>query len=84
MRIHELIDRDITDAEVVIIAQRGRKRFEIPRDFVWPATDEAIDAVSIATRLMPEAANRLHVFATHRSEAWTSLVGDENWERLDD
>jgi hypothetical protein len=80
----EPIGRDVTDADIVIIADRGRKPFQLPNDFVWPAKDQSIDAVSIAARLQHDAANRLHLFASSDSEGWNSVIGGKNWERVDE
>jgi hypothetical protein len=82
--LREDVNRDITDAEVLIIAERGRMRLEMPANFAWPTEGEPIDAASIAARLFPDAASRLHVFAPRETEGWTSVSETASWERADD
>jgi hypothetical protein len=84
MLARDFLVRDVTNAQVVIIGLRGRKPFQLPKDFVWPGNDQPIDAVSIAARVEPGAANRLHVFASHETEGWISVIGGKNWERVDE
>jgi hypothetical protein len=84
MLVREPLDRDVTDAEVVVVADRGRRQFELPRDFAWPAKGEPIDGISIATRLAPHSSNRLHLFAPRKCDGWSSVIGDENWKRIDE
>jgi hypothetical protein len=70
---------DVTDAEIVIIAERGKVRLDLPRDGVWLDEEGTINASAIAARLYPDAARKLHVFAAARTEGWTSMIGDDSW-----
>ena len=76
--------RDVTNAEIVIVAVRGQPRFDLPEDFAWPSIGESIDANSIVARLVPDAVNKLHVFASAETEGWSSIVGDANWSHADE
>jgi hypothetical protein len=70
---------DVTDAEIVIVAERGKVRLDLPRDGVWLDEAGTINPSAIAARLYPDAARKLHVFATARMEGWTSMIGDDSW-----
>jgi hypothetical protein len=73
---------DVTNIEVIVVAERGRGNlFPIYFDR-WPADDGPLDARSIAARLAPTASQRLHVFATDSTEGWTCVVGDDSWADL--
>ncbi len=76
--------RDVTNAEIVIVAVRGQPRFDLPEDFAWPSIGEPIDANSIVARLVPDAVNKLHVFASAETEGWSSIVGEANWRHADE
>jgi hypothetical protein len=70
---------DITDAEVIITAQRGEMRLSAPEDDMWLDDAGPIDAVKVAVRLCPAASRRLHVFAPAQTDGWRCLVGDDSW-----
>jgi hypothetical protein len=75
---------DVTDAEVLIAAERGDIEFNAPED--WP--DDA-DPIEIAQRFYRDASSRpLHLFATPeaaKAEANKSrrvIIGDDSWLEL--
>jgi hypothetical protein len=78
------LDADITDAEVIVMAERGPRDGDPPVDFEWFPHGEALDAVSLASRLAPNAANRLHLFATADRSGCTTVVGEANWSQTDE
>ena len=75
---------DVTDAQVVIIAARGQRDWSDFATFRWLADGESLDAVSMASRLVPYAKNRLHLFATAQSDGWNSIIGEANWSQADE
>ncbi|WP_157787870.1 hypothetical protein [Bradyrhizobium elkanii] len=82
--VKEPADTDVTDAELLIIAMRGepdRVRFA---DFEWFSPDEPLDPVALAAGLVPDAVNRLHLFASMETAGWHSVVGDANWSYADE
>jgi hypothetical protein len=72
---------DVTEEEVVVLAQRSSQDRVRYSEFTWLDDDETVDANSLVSRLVPTAANKLHVFASVRCEGWDSLIGDENWDQ---
>jgi hypothetical protein len=72
---------DIADAEVIVTAERGRRPDEdlaLPQGGTWPA-EMSGDPTAIADRLVPNAVNKLHVFASTMLDGWQSLVGPDSW-----
>ena len=74
----------ISAASVAIVAVRGRKRFDLPEDFSWPSIGERIDVNLIGASLVPDAVNKLHVFASTETDGWYSIVGEANWSHADE
>ena len=71
---------DIGGADVVIVGIRGSVQPILLTSDSWLSEkDEVLDPVAIAERLFPDAERKLHVFATERSDSWSTLIGDENW-----
>jgi hypothetical protein len=70
---------DVTDAEVIITAERGEMRLNSPEDESWLDDAGPIDPLEVAARLCPAASRRLHVFAAAQAEGWSCLVGDDSW-----
>lgn len=70
---------DITDAEILVVAERGGMRFAWPQDSGWADGSGEIDVLAIANRLYPRAQRKLHVFAPALAEGWTSFVGADSW-----
>jgi hypothetical protein len=69
---------DVSRAEVVVVAVReGWAEDQVGID--WLRDDEALDPIRLASRLMPDANSRLHLFASAQTDGWCSIVGDENW-----
>jgi hypothetical protein len=72
---------DVTDEEIVVLAERTPKDRLLYSEFSWLADDEAADANALADRLVPSAANKVHVFASARHEGWDCLIGEANWDQ---
>src|SRR5207253_4800999 len=72
---------DVTGAEVLIVAHRKQTEFAI--NFTWLAESEALDAKTLAERLIPDPGRKLHLFAPEHSDEssdeWISIVGKANW-----
>jgi len=81
--VREPVDADVTAMQVIVIAERGVGGDYIP-DFQWLPDDEPLDAASLASRLMPDAKNKLHAFASAKSDGWCSIVGEANWSQVDE
>jgi hypothetical protein len=76
--------RDVTNAEIVMVAVRGQKRFDLPENFAWPPIGEPIDINSIVAALVPDVENKLHIFASDETEGWSSVIGEANWSQADE
>jgi hypothetical protein len=70
---------DVTDAEIIITAQRGDMRLRPSEDGGWLDHVGSIDPLAIAARLFPATSRRLHVFASAKADGWRCLVGDDSW-----
>jgi hypothetical protein len=81
--LRDPVDPDVTDAQVVVIATRGRREIDQVGDLQWLPYGEPLDAVGLAARLVPDAKSKLHLFATQVSEGWCSIVGEANWRDAD-
>jgi hypothetical protein len=77
-------DPDVTNTQVVVIATRGQRNSSDLAEFHWLAGAASIDPVSLASRLVPDAENRLHLFATAESDGWNSIIGEANWSPSDE
>jgi len=73
---------DITDAEIIIMAERGKMRLSPPEDGGWLDDAGPIDSLAIAARLCPDASSRLQVFAPAQADGWRCLVGDDSWAEV--
>lgn len=82
--VREPIDADVTGAQVIAIAERGGRGSDHIPDFQWLPDGEPLDAGSLASRLVPAAANKLHVFAPTGAEGWCSIIGEANWSQDDE
>jgi hypothetical protein len=80
--VREPVDADVTGAQVIVIAERGVGGDHIP-DFQWLPDGESLDDGYLASRLVPDAKNKLHAFASAPSDGWCSIVGEANWGRSD-
>lgn len=80
--VREPVDADVTGAQVIVIAERGVGGDQIP-DFQWLPDGESLDDGYLASRLVPNAKNKLHAFASAPSDDWCSIVGEANWSQSD-
>lgn len=69
---------EVTDADVIVVLQRGEVFLRPPNDPRWFDHD-VLDPVVVASRLFPDAAKRLHMFARSQAPGWKSVIGAENW-----
>ena len=67
----------VTDAEVLITAERGE--MQLSPSEAWLNDAERIDAPTMAARLYPLTSRRLHVFAAAHTDGWHCLVGNDSW-----
>lgn len=77
-------DPVVTNAQVVVIATRGARDSSDLADFQWLTGGASLDNVSLANRLVPDAENKLHLFATAESDGWNSIIGEANWSQTDE
>src|SRR5262249_16686190 len=63
---------DVTDAEVLIMAERGEMRLSPPEDWLVEGK-EMIDAPALAARLHPAPSRQAQVFAPARTGGWRRL-----------
>jgi hypothetical protein len=82
--LRDPIDPDVTQAQVAVIAVRGRRDDKLITNFRWLPHGEPLDAISLAEQLVPKAKNKLHLFATAETEGWCSIVGETNWSHADE
>jgi hypothetical protein len=82
--IKDPADPDVTDAQVIVVATRGQRDIEDLASFQWLPDGERLDAVALASRLVPDAKSRLHLFASAESDGWNSIIGEANWRQADD
>jgi hypothetical protein len=77
-------DSNVTNAQAVVIASRGRRDIEGITELPWLGPDESLEPVSLASRLVPNAKNKLQLFATMQTDGWSSITGDANWGQADE
>ena len=82
--LRDPIDPDVTDAQVIVVTMRGRRGIEGLASFQWLPDGEPLDAVALASCLMPDAKTRLHLFASARFDGWSSTIGEANWSQADE
>jgi hypothetical protein len=75
---------DVTDAEMVIVAARAQRAAVRFRDFQWLRDGGPLDAASLACRLVPEARNKIHLFARADTVGWEPILGEANWSQADE
>jgi hypothetical protein len=81
--VREPIGSNITDAELVVIADRRQTSLKL--EFNWLSSDEPFDVISMAEQLVPTAGRKLHFFAKDeepsvvRLGVWMSFTGASNW-----
>lgn len=68
----------VTEAEILITAQRGGVVPELSAIHDWLVERQPIDLNDLAQRLYPAATTRLRAFAEAAAEGWTCLLGDGN------
>jgi Arm DNA-binding domain len=74
---------EVTEAQVIIVADRGSGNRARLSEIVWPAEGETIDPLTLAAQLVPDARKKLALFASEDTDGWQSIVGDANWGQVD-
>jgi hypothetical protein len=67
---------DVTTAEVIVVAKRSPGNDVT--EFDWLHGD--IDLHELASRIAPDAKNKLYLFAPEETDGFFCIVGDANWE----
>jgi hypothetical protein len=70
---------EVTDFDVVIIANRGEVEPLLLTDWTWLDAETTLDPISIANRILLNSERRVHMFASAQAEGWQSLIGDAAW-----
>ncbi len=76
--VNKPIEPDVTTAEVIVIARHASS--SIMSDLEWL---EIQDIRAFASRVAPDAQNKLHLFATEETEGYVCIVGDANLELVE-
>jgi hypothetical protein len=69
---------DVTEAQVVVIAERGDVTCALPQNCEFLA---ATDTSAILAELFPQWTKTLHVFAREQTAGSICLVGDDSWNK---
>jgi hypothetical protein len=77
---HPPKNAEVTNAKIVIAAERGSKEPILAGFDIWSADPGEIVPNLLATQLHAAADKKLHAFASEPSEGWASIIGDSNWE----
>jgi hypothetical protein len=75
---------EITGEQVIIVTERGSSGRAQVSEIEWISQTVAIDPLSIAARLVPDAKNKLCLFASAETDGWQSVIGDSNWSQADE
>jgi hypothetical protein len=75
---------EVTGAQAIIVAELGSSGRAHLAEIEWLTNDEPIDPLVLAARLVPDAKNKLNLFASAEADGWQSLIGDANWSQVDD
>jgi hypothetical protein len=75
---------EITDEQVIIVAERGPADRAYLSDIAWFPPGELLNPTSLAARLIPDAAKKLRLFASETADGWRCVVGDDNWSVVDE
>lgn len=70
--------RDITDADILVVAKRGAARLDLPGNS-WGGEGGVLEPLDVAARLCPDAARRLHLFASAQAQGWCCVRPEESW-----
>jgi hypothetical protein len=76
-------DPDVTDALAVFIVSRSPVPLPYS-ELAWLPADRTLDAIELATRLVPGAKNKLQLFADVSADGWDSIIGNANWGVTDE
>ncbi len=69
---------DVTDDPVLVIAARGEMEISLPKGG-WLGDVGPLEAAKVVERLVPDAKQRLHAFASVKSEGWRCLMNGDAW-----
>jgi hypothetical protein len=76
--VQPVTSRKITEAEILVIAKRGRARVDLPEG-AWLGDKHALQPLEVAGQLCPDANRRLHLFASAQSQGWCCVPSDDAW-----
>lgn len=82
--VHTPNSPEVTDATLIVVAQRGSEDRANIAEIGWLLPGEAFDPFALAYRLVPGARSKLNLFASADTEGWHSIIGDENWRLADE
>ena len=71
-------DPNVTDATVVVVGEAAAATDTDLCAPEWFSPGEPLDVHTLADRLVPNAKNRLHLFASAETEGWCSLIDQTN------
>jgi hypothetical protein len=74
---------EVTEAQVLIVAERPSGNRARLSEIVWPTEGETIDPLTLAAQLVPDARKKLVIFASEGTDGCQSIVGDANWDQAD-
>jgi hypothetical protein len=72
---------DVTEAQILIVAERPSGNRTRLTEIAWPAEGETIDPLTLAAQLVPDARETLVVFASEEIDGCQSVVDGANWEQ---
>jgi hypothetical protein len=75
---------EITDEQVIIVAERGPSERACLSDIAWMSPEELLNPTSLAARLISDAVKKLRLFASETTDGWQCVVGDDNWSVVDE
>jgi hypothetical protein len=79
-----LSSSEITGEQVIIVAERGFSEQDRLNDIPWTWSAGLANPFSLATELVPDATNKLRLFASEETEGWQCVIGDDNWSAADE
>lgn len=77
--IHVPADPEITEAQVLIVAERGSGGRAHFGDIAWLSREKPVDPFALAVGLVADAKKKLVLFASVETDDWYSILGEANW-----
>lgn len=82
--VHAPNGPEVTDATLVVVAQRDSQERAHIAEIGWLPPSEVIDPFTLACLLVPDARSKLNLFASKKTDGWRSVIGEENWRLADE